>query len=336
MKLVFVGDVMLGRLVNEWLRLVPPDYPWGDTGDILLEGDIRFCNLECVLSDVGEPWTKTAKIFHFRSDAKNAAVLKTAAIDAVSLANNHVLDYGEEALAETIRILDENQVQHAGAGANRLCAEAPAIFEVDDKIIGLIALTDNEPEWEAGEEQPGVFYVPIDLGSFLAKRLFDLMAETRSLVDILIISAHWGGNWGYGVPPEHRELAHTLIESGADLIFGHSPHVFRGIELYHSRPIFYSCGDFIDDYAVDEIERNDESFIFVVEFGAEGAERILLYPTAIVDFQASLAWGERARLIAEKMRQLCQPLGTHPVWHEAGYAEINVERERKTSERTLR
>ena len=93
MKILLVGDVMLGRLVNEVLKHEPPGYPWGDTSAIFKKADLRICNLECVISDKGQPWTITPKIFHFRTDYKNIAVLKKAQINMVSLANNHVLDY---------------------------------------------------------------------------------------------------------------------------------------------------------------------------------------------------------------------------------------------------
>src|SRR5512143_1036996 len=98
MKLLFVGDVMLGRLVNDMLKDEPPEYPWGDTLRVFREADFRAANLECVMSDVGEPWSATYKVFHFRTDSKNVEVLKKARIDFVSLANNHTLDFGYEAM----------------------------------------------------------------------------------------------------------------------------------------------------------------------------------------------------------------------------------------------
>ncbi|HXG49726.1 MAG TPA: CapA family protein, partial [Methylomirabilota bacterium] len=90
-KLLFVGDVMLGRLVNDLLKHEPPEYPWGNTLPLFRQADWRCCNLECAISDRGSPWSETPKVFHFRSAAKNIAVLKAARIDAVSLANNHSL-----------------------------------------------------------------------------------------------------------------------------------------------------------------------------------------------------------------------------------------------------
>src|SRR5437899_510711 len=116
MQLLFVGDVMLGRLVNDTLRKMPTDYPWGDTLSVFHRADIRLCNLECVLSDRGTPWSASPKVFHFRSDAKNVETLTVACIDAVSLANNHALDFGYEALVDMLNSLRAAGIQSAGAG----------------------------------------------------------------------------------------------------------------------------------------------------------------------------------------------------------------------------
>ena len=161
LKLLFVGDVMLGRLVNEVLKGKPPTYPWGDTLSLLRDTDVRICNLECVLSDWGTPWSATPKVFHFRSDAKNVQTLTTAHIDAVSLANNHVLDFEYEGLFHMMNTLQKAGIHYAGAGATLREASAPAIWSVNGKTIGLLAFTDNEPAWSATDEQPGVWYVPI-------------------------------------------------------------------------------------------------------------------------------------------------------------------------------
>ncbi len=310
MRLIFVGDVMLGRLVNQVLKVEPPEYPWGGTLPIFREADFRICNLECVVSDRGSPWSATPKMFHFRTDAKNVEVLKRAKINAVSLANNHALDFEDEALLDCIDILDRNGIVHAGAGANRAEAERPAIAEVGGIRIGMIAFTDNEPDWEATESQPGVYYVPIDPNDSRAKRLMSLVEEIRGSVDMLIVSTHWGPNWGYDPLPEHVDFAHRLIASGADTIFGHSPHIFRGIEVFQGKPILYSTGNFIDDYAVDEVERNDQSCIFTLETAGVVPERLILYPTVIDSFQAVMATGAEADVIVRKMQRLCRTIGT--------------------------
>jgi poly-gamma-glutamate capsule biosynthesis protein CapA/YwtB (metallophosphatase superfamily) len=318
MRLLFVGDVMLGRLVNRALKTAPPQYPWGDTLDLLRRADLRFCNLECALSDRGSPWSLTPKMFHFRTDARNAAVLQRAGIDAVSLANNHILDFEDEGLADTIAILDGNGIAHAGAGRNPAEAQRPAFLRVRDRTVAFFAFTDNEPGWEAGHSRPGIFYLPVDLSDERVERFLGRIAAAAREAELVVVSAHWGPNWGYEPPEEHVALAHALVEAGAGIVFGHSPHVVRGVEIHRGRPILYSTGDFIDDYAVDEIERNDQSFIFIVAMDetGNGIADLELYPTTIGRFQANRARGREARAIAARMQDLCEARGTTLFWQE--------------------
>jgi poly-gamma-glutamate synthesis protein (capsule biosynthesis protein) len=323
MNLLFVGDVMLGRLVNDLLKQVPPEYPWGDTLPIFQKATLRICNLECVVSDIGQPWSVTPKIFHFRTETRNIKTLLAAGIDLVSLANNHTLDYEYEALFEMMETLSKNKICFSGAGRDIYEASSPIITEIQNFRIGLISFTDNEPFWKAKENKPGIFYVPIKTNDNRAKMLFEIIRRVRGEVDLLIISAHWGPNWGYFPPKEHPLFAHALIEAGADIIFGHSSHVFRGVEIYQNRPILYSTGNFIDDYAVDEIERNDQSFIFLVETNGQKILRLKLYPTLIENFQARLAKGEEVEEITQKMISLNEGFKTKSIWKK-DYLEIPV------------
>ena len=316
LKLLFAGDVMLGRLVNEALKEAPPIYPWGDTLSLLHDADVRICNLECVLSDWGAPWSATPKMFHFRSDAKNIETLKVARIDAVSLANNHSLDFGYEGLFHMLNILQVAGIHYAGAGITLREASAPAIWDVAGKTIGFIAFTDNEPPWEATGEQAGVWYVPTALQGKRAEHLFEVVRRTKEEVDLLIVSAHWGPNWGYDPPAEHVPFAHALIDEGADVIFGHSGHIVRGIEIYKDKPVMYCTGDFIDDYAVDQTERNDQSCLFVVEIAGSSISRLLLYPTVIQQFQAQRAQNAERRAIVAMIKGLCAKLHTATTWDE--------------------
>jgi poly-gamma-glutamate synthesis protein (capsule biosynthesis protein) len=325
-RIAFMGDVMLGRLVDERLRTAAPASVWGDTLPVLAGADLRIANLECVLARGGTPWP--GKVFHFRSAPQNVACLTAAAIDAVSLANNHTLDYGPGALLESVAALDAAGIRHAGAGADDDAAWSPAVVRAGGLDVGLVAFTDNTPDWAAAPRSPGVAYAPVDAAHPLGRRLREVVRATRPAVDVLIVSAHWGGNWGAEVPAEHRALAHVLVEDGADLVFGHSPHIVRGIEVHRGHPIIYGAGDFIDDYAVDPAERNDQSFIFMLDLGGGvrdgGARpRLLLWPTLIVDRRAVLA-GRAARPIAARMERLCAALGTPAVW-EPGEGRLLVE-----------
>ena len=324
LEILIVGDCMLGRGLDQALRRYPPEFPWGDTLPLFHRADARICNLECVLSDRGEPWAEYEKAFHFRSAAKNVAALTAAGINMVSIANNHVLDYGYDALIEMLEVLNHARIAHSGAGANWKQASTIASHQVCGWRLGILAFTDNEPPWEATSQRPGTFYVPVTLQDPRAQDLIRIVQE-RNGQDLLIVSAHWGSNWGYTPPEEHVQLAHALIDAGADIIFGHSCHVFQGVEFYKNRPILYSTGNFVDDYAVDPNERNDQSFIFLVELNVEGSVRLRLHPTMIDFCQARLAREAEAQSIAAKMQTLCAPFGTLTCWdQEQQFLEVSA------------
>jgi poly-gamma-glutamate capsule biosynthesis protein CapA/YwtB (metallophosphatase superfamily) len=323
-QLLLVGDCMLGRGVNQALNRQPAEFPWGNTLPLFGNADGRICNLECVLSDRGAPWSEYYKAFHFQSAGKNVAVLTAAGIHAVSIANNHALDYGYDALEQMLEILDGAHIAHGGAGANLAHALQIARFEIQGRRFGLLAFTDNEPPWEATGERAGVLYIPVTLEDPRAQNLLNIIRGRKDL-DTLIVSAHWGSNWGHQPPQDHIRFGHALIDAGADVIFGHSSHVFRGIEFYKNRAILYSTGNFVDDYAVDPIERNDQSFIFMLELDASGPTRLRLHPTMIDYCQARLARKDEAEAIAAKMQELCSAFGTPTRWNpEQQVLEISV------------
>lgn len=324
LRLALLGDCMFGRLVNEALEHEAPEFPWGDTLPLLGAADWRFCNLECVIADGGAPWSAYPKAFHFRSAAKNVAVLGAARIDAVSLANNHVLDYGYDALLEMLEILDGAKILHAGAGRNFEEAARTATAVVRGRKLGLLAFTDNEPEWEATTDRPGIFYVPVEPGDPRAAQLLDIVRASAAAVDLLIVSAHWGPNWDYATPKEHVGFAHALVEAGAGVVIGHSSHVFRGVEFYRDRPIIYGAGNFIDDYAVDEVERNDESFVFMLETGNGIPRGLRLHPTVIRNFRARQASRTEGKRISTKMRQLCGTFHTRAEWSDQGHLAVGT------------
>lgn len=320
MRIVLVGDVMLGRLVNDVLQHEPPAYPWGDTLPLFHQADFRLCNLECVLADHGTPWSATPKVFHFRSDAKNIQVLHAAQITAVSLANNHVLDFQEAALLEMMRLLDAQGMLHVGAGHTLAEASQPALAELNGQKLGLIAFTDNEPAWAATAQRPGVYYVPVDGQDQRAKRLFDQVHHLRQQVDMLLVSAHWGPNWGERPPAAHPPFAHALLEAGADLVCGHSGHVLRGVECAQRGVILYCLGDFIDDYQVQPQERNDQGSLALLETDGNRLLNLRLYPTTIQDCQARLAQGSEAQAIARKLQRRSARFRTRLTWDETeGY-----------------
>lgn len=309
--LAFVGDVMLGRLVNEQLRRNPPEYPWGDTLPCLHGAHWRCANLECVLCPPAHGAGASQKIFRFRSDAANVAVLQAAGISALSLANNHVLDCGREAMCNMLELLGLAGIAHSGAGITLREASHPAVSIVQGLKIGLVSFTDHEEGWQATPASAGVFYAPIERQDERTTALFNAVRNARQNVDFLVVAAHWGANWGATPPPAHKALARRLIDAGANLVFGHSPHLCRGIEVYKQGPILYSTGACIDDYAVSPTDRNDRSFLFFVELDDLRVRSIRLVPSLIRECQAWLASGAEAEASGMNMVSLCAALGTH-------------------------
>lgn len=313
MEIAFVGDVMLGRLVADELRRRPAEYPWGDTLPLLRRADVLVGNLEFVLADGGRP--QPGKTFHFRADRAAVSSLEAAGFALMSVANNHVLDFGTDAALESLETLSDRGIRFSGAGPDAAAARRPAVIRREDLTIAMLACTDNEPDWEAGEDSPGVRYLPIDLDDARAMDLIDDITRVRETADLVIVSAHWGGNWGAQVPRRHRTFARALVDAGADVVFGHSPHIVRGVEVYRGRPILYAAGDFVDDYAVDPVERNDRAFVFVVRTEGAVPAELRLHPTEIVDFHARVARRHAAE-IAHEMARRCARLGTRADWHD--------------------
>jgi poly-gamma-glutamate capsule biosynthesis protein CapA/YwtB (metallophosphatase superfamily) len=315
MQIALTGDVMLGRLVDQYVirnQSIGPDKIWSDVLPLMLKADRRLINLECVISSRGREWQPDSKAFHFRAHPRAIDFLRAAKIDCVTLANNHVLDYGTDALLECLALLDRAGIKRTGAGASLVEALMPAILDLPKFRLGIVSLTDNEPEWEAGEKKPGTHYIAYDAKGLIEpyrSRLAQRLKQVRRQADLAMVSAHVGPNWG---PPSvaMRMLAHQIIDLGADLYWGHSNHTPQGIEIYKGKAILYSTGDFIDDYAVDSDERNDLSFLFILDLERGRIARIVLHPVCIEDFYVRLAKDQEVAFLQRPMQTKCKAFGT--------------------------
>jgi poly-gamma-glutamate synthesis protein (capsule biosynthesis protein) len=315
-RIGLTGDVMLGRLVDERQRQRqrPVTAVWGDLLERLCDVDGLVVNLECALSTRGEPWRRTERAFHFRADPDWAVpALEEAGVDCCALANNHVLDFEEAALHDTLAALDAAGIAHAGAGQTRADAFAPAVVSVAGLDVAVVSLTDNTPEYAATETTPGTAYVTIDAADEETRTAVG-DALNRALAhdpDLLIASLHWGPNMVEAPPTEFRTFARWLVDQGIDVVHGHSAHIFQGIEVYRGCPILYDTGDFVDDYAVDDRLRNDRGFLFDLSVTPAGAPvELHLHPTVIHDCAVHEADSDDAEWSRERMRRLSAPFGT--------------------------
>lgn len=310
-RLALAGDVMLGRLTDHALRERGVMYPWGNVLPRLKAADLTVVNLECVISRTGRPWSQWPKAFHFRAKPHALQSLRRAGVDAVTLANNHVLDYEAPALLEMLDGLRRAEIAYAGAGRNLEAARRPAFIEARGLRLGIVSFTDNEPGWAATATTPGTNWLEVSLAEeSLALVRQSIAAAQQGGADAVLFSNHWGPNMVERPPALFRQFAHAVIDAGADVYFGHSAHLFQGIELYHGRPILYDAGDFLDDYAVDPQLRNDRGLLFELWLEPHEVRRIALFPTIINRCQVNLAEGAERQAIADRIAALSMEFGT--------------------------
>ena len=315
-----VGDVMLGRGVNETLRSMRPEEPWGDVLPALSSADLRIANLECAITGHDRPWTRTPKVFHFRADPRAVEVLRAARIDACSLANNHTLDFEEQGLLDTLRHLEAAGIRYAGAGRARDEAARPAFLTArtdSTSRVALLAFTDNEPPFAAGPDRPGTNYLPVSMEPQVLRRVEAAVEQARGAgADVVVFSNHWGPNMVERPNQLFRRFARAVIDRGADVYYGHSAHVFQGVEIYKGKLILYDAGDFIDDYAVGERLRNDRSFVFRVSLEGRELRRLQLLPVSLQYARVELARGGEREAILGRMVDLSAEMGTNLVRRE--------------------
>ncbi len=301
--LVAVGDIMLAHRLEPFIEEYGPSYPYKYTAHIFKEADISFANLESPLSTKGEPIPD--KEYTFRAHPKVAEGLKEVGFDVLSLANNHILDYGEEALFETIEVLDSQMIFHIGAGKNIFEAREPVILKVRNKRFGFLAYSNTFPEefW-AEEEKAGAAY-----GKF--SRVKEDVKELKEKVDFLIVSFHWGSEEKISPQEYQRKLAHLAIDQGADIILGHHPHSLSGIETYEKGVIIYSLGNFaFGSYS----EKAKESAIFRFYFSKDKLQKLEIIPISVynkeIKFQPRILKDKEAERILERIRKLSNEFNT--------------------------
>jgi poly-gamma-glutamate capsule biosynthesis protein CapA/YwtB (metallophosphatase superfamily) len=233
-------------------RRVDYAYVWGAAREELHRErpDVRIINLETSVTTSENAYPKE---INYRMHPGNVPVLAAAEIDCCVLANNHVLDWGREGLRETLDSLDRAGIRTAGAGWDLAAAQAPAVLDVGNGcrvLVFAFGTTDSgvPAEWAAAAGRPGVHLLQ-DFSGAAVECIARLVGATKRPGDLAVASVHWGGNWGFDIPPSHRRFAHGLIDQASvDVVHGHSSHHPRAIEVYRGRPIVYGCGDFLSDY----------------------------------------------------------------------------------------
>lgn len=345
MRLFLSGDVMTGRGIDQILaqpsdpaihegyltsaedyvalaeqasgpipRAVAPAYVWGDAlAEIERRGcDLRIVNLETAVTARGRPEPKG---INYRMNPANIACLTAAGIDCCVLANNHVLDWGADGLVDTLTALERVGIAAAGAGRDADAAWRPAILAAPGGRLLVFAVGSASAgvpaHWAAGTARPGVAWIE-DADDASARRIARSIGQWRKPGDTVVVSVHWGGNWGYAIPEAHRRFALILVaEAGVDMVHGHSSHHPLALERIDGRPVLHGCGDFINDYegiSGYEDYRPELALAYVVDLGdTRGA--VTMVPFRRRRFRLERAGAQDAQWLAERLDRECRRLG---------------------------
>jgi poly-gamma-glutamate synthesis protein (capsule biosynthesis protein) len=315
------GYVEIAEKVNGPIpRSVTPGYIWGDALDELEKAapDARIINLETSVTK-SDDYLK-GKGIHYRMHPENIDCITAAKIDVCSLANNHVLDWGYVGLKETLETLKKARIRGVGAGMNVNEAESPAMIEIEGKgrviVLAYGSPTSGVPlNWAASEKRPGVNLLR-NFSDDAFQRIRKKVQEVKQERDIVVVSIHWGSNWGYHVPQEEIDFAHQLIDkAGVDIIHGHSSHHVKGIEVYRDRLILYGCGDFLNDYegiGGYEYYRDDLGLMYFASMDPSTGKllRLEMTPTQIKYFKINRPSREDALWLANTLNREGEKFGT--------------------------
>lgn len=237
--LVFVGDIMLSRGIDGIMKKRNDyDFPYALLGGFLSDADLTFANLESPVSTRGKKW---GSIYSFRTDPHALVGLKNAGVDVVSIANNHIWDYGREAFDDTLQHLTDAGISYVGGGPDFASAHQGVLKEVNGVKIAFLAYTDLLPKSvSAGANYPGVSYLDPE------QMIMDIQGA-KNHADIVITSFHWGTEYMTKHNFYQENIAQKAIDAGASLVIGHHPHVVQEVEAYKDGYIAYSLGNFVFD-----------------------------------------------------------------------------------------
>ena len=359
-SLFLCGDVMLGRGVDQILPHPSPPvlyesyvndarrylelaehengeiphpvtfaYVWGEALPELTgrRPDARIINLETSVTRSDKPWPKG---INYRLHPNNVPCLAAAAIDCCVLANNHVLDWERDGLVETLATLRRAGIRCAGAGEDLALAQAPAILELTGggRVLVFAGATEDSgvpAAWSASKAKPGVYRLP-DLSTKTVQQIASRVPRYKRDGDCVIFSLHWGGNWGYEISAQQRDFAHGLIEeAGVDVVYGHSSHHPKAVEVFKDRLILYGCGDFLNDYEGiegHEEYRGDLGLMYFPSLDRNNRRLIglELVPTKIRRFRVERAGDADRRWLLERLRREYHRFGCDLEEHHGAFA----------------
>lgn len=315
-----VGDIMLAGKASASFARLGYDYPFAATVSALKNGDIAVGNLETPIALNGTEFKN--KKFRFKTDPRAATALKRAGFSILTLANNHMLDFGDDGLRETIYNLDHQGIQHSGAGETLAMARREALVNCNGGKIAFLAYSLTYPEeFYAGNKRAGT------APGFQPYYQEDI-ARARTVADYVVVSFHWGME--KAVMPKSYQVAaaHRAVDAGADLVLGHHPHVLQGIEHYKGSVIFYSLGN----YAFGSLSSSDRSVIARVTLD-NGVKEVELIPLNVLNsevrFQPRLLTGKKGQEVINRLNTMSKEMGTVIVDDHGRYL-VDLTRDRES------
>jgi poly-gamma-glutamate synthesis protein (capsule biosynthesis protein) len=317
-----VGDIMLGGEVETRIKLYGAKYPFEHIASFLKDSDITFANLESPLTNENNKaiWDYTkildkpilsgnktiGSAIYCKSIPEAVEGLTYAGIDVVSIANNHIMDYGENGLFDTINILSQNDIKFVGAGKDKNDARTPIIINAKNIKVGFLAYCDV---YLASKKRPGA-----NSTNYITQDIKILKEQ----VDVVVVSIHQGMDISDFPLPNEINTMHSIIDCGADLVLRHHPHVIQGIEHYKNGVIVYSLGNFIFDYTIDPLWKDlikaKESMIFRCKLSKEGIIETDFTPIIINDnFQPEIYSSLNGNQITERIKNLSSELSKNKI-----------------------
>lgn len=319
--------------VGHFAAPVDFSYVWGDALAVLerVAPVVRVINLETSVTTSDEHWEQ--KPIHYRMHPANINCLTIAGIDCCSLANNHVLDWGYSGLLETMRVLQKAEIKAAGAGADAEEAAAPAVLSAGQAgrilVFAFGTATSGIPtEWAATPEKPGINFLP-DLSDETILKVTAAIERHARSGDVVIVSVHWGANWGHFIPESQIDFAHGLIDrAGVDIVHGHSSHHVKGLEIYKGRLILYGCGDFLNDYegvGGHESYRPDLTLMHfpMVDVSTGALAGLRLVPLQIRHFRLTRAGQADATWLQSTLNRESRRFGVNVVLEDDGVLAVH-------------
>jgi poly-gamma-glutamate capsule biosynthesis protein CapA/YwtB (metallophosphatase superfamily) len=301
LSVIAVGDIMLGGRARRPIKENGRDYPFRAVLPILQRAPIVLGNLEGALAQKAQ---KQNRNFTYRARPKVASSLLRAGINVCTLANNHLVDCGREGVLETLEALAVAGVTPLGAAANETAAHVPVVREAGGLRIGLLAYYWNR-RCAATANLPGSA-----MGVF--EELETDIRKLRSQVDRVIVTFHWGRPYKPEPSPRARAKARFAIDCGAHAVIGHHPHIIQALEIYRSRPIFYSIGNFAFGSG------NSKAEGLLLGFRFEDARTLVsVYPLYVknrdprVNYQPKLMRGNAAEQLLRRLVEISKRGGRH-------------------------